>query len=280
MNFFEQLKLKRENAIRKRQGLPPIDPNGPEEAPGLAESNTSTATKNDSEEQTHNATSGPRPEPKIFESQISWESTKIEMIRKSEAKAWRTAKLLTVVCLGLTTSIILLMPLKQTVPYVITVDKTTGMADILEVATDESIPRSEMMDRYWLSEYVKARESYDWRTVDLEYERVRELSMPNIFESYAKFHGDTPGTMEYDLKDSKVVRVELVSIVPAGNGIATVRFVKRTLNTKGFMEEKREYIQATIGYEYDPTYFVSEKRRLINPFGFKVTSYRTDKELR
>lgn len=280
MNIFEQLKIKRENAVRRRQGLPPLDPNGPKEAPGLAsEANETTVGAEIFNPQTEPMNPN-RPDPKIFERQISWESTEIEMIRKSEAKAWRTAKLLSVVTIGLTGAIVLMMPLKQTLPFVITVDKTTGMADVLEVTTDDSIPRSEMMDRYWLSEYVKARESYDWRTVDLEYDRVRELSMPNIFEAYAKIHGDAPGTMEYDLKDSKVVRVELVSIVPAGNGIATVRFIKRTLITKGFTEEKREYLQATIGYEYDPTYFVPEKRRLINPFGFKVTSYRTDKEMR
>ena len=275
MNIFEQLKQKRANAIRRQQGLPPIDLNGPKEAPGMNEGAPS-------------GSSAPNPSFEVpkdplsqkFQRQISWETTEVEMVHKSEAKAWRTAKLLSVVVIGLTATIVLMMPLKETIPYVITVDKSTGMADILEVATDESIPRSEMMDRYWLSEYIKARESYDWRTVDLEYDRVRELSMPNIFETYAKIHGHTPGTLEYDLKDSKVIRVELVAIVPAGNGIATVRFIKKTLNTKGFMEEKREYLQATIGYEYDPTYFVSEKRRLINPFGFKVTSYRTDKELR
>ena len=45
-------------------------------------------------------------------------------------------------------------------------------------------------------------------------------------------------------------------------------------------EESRQYLQATLGYEYDPTYIVNERRRIVNPFGFKVTSYRVDEELR
>lgn len=276
MNILETLRLKRENAVRKRYGLPPLGPVGSDDL--------KTAPAFDGQRHDAGASSPTpdpnRPAPSVFERQISWETTELELVRKSEAKAWRCAKLVSVVALGLTCAIIAMMPLKQTLPFVIKVDQSTGMTDIVDIATEKSVPRSEIMDRYWLSEYVKARESYDWRTVDLEYDRVRELSMPNIFDDYAKHHGDRPGTMEVDLKDSKVVRVDLVSIIPAGNGIATVRFVKRTLLTKGFAEEKREYLQATIGYEYDPTYIVSERRRLINPFGFKVTSYRTDKEMR
>lgn len=275
MNILETLRIKRENAVRKRKGLPPLEAGDPKEAPAL---NGEYQTAGQA--QTAPAQDPNRPSPKVFERQISWETTEIELVRKSEAKAWRCAKLVSVVSLGLTCAIIAMMPLKQALPFVIKVDQSTGMTDIVDIATEKSVPRSEIMDRYWLSEYVKARESYDWRTVDLEYDRVRELSMPNIFEDYAKHHGDRPGTMEVDLKDAKVIRIDLVSIIPAGNGIATVRFVKRTLVTKGFTEEKREYLQATIGYEYDPTYIVSERRRLINPFGFKVTSYRTDKEMR
>ena len=37
---------------------------------------------------------------------------------------------------------------------------------------------------------------------------------------------------------------------------------------------------ARIGYEYVPTFKVEEAKRLINPFGFKVTTYRVDQELK
>lgn len=217
---------------------------------------------------------------KVYRQAFDWETTQVELYQKSEAKAWRCAKLVSVVCVMLAAAIVFMMPLKQTLPFVIKVDQSTGMAEIVDIADRQNIPVSETMDKFWLSEYVRSYENYDWRTVENDYIKIREMSMPNVFEQYARMHGDDPGTLESQYLDNKVIRIEFVSIIPAGNGIATVRFVKKTLTTRGFTEEGREHLQATIGYEYDPTYIVSERRRLVNPFGFKVTSYRVDQEMR
>ena len=137
-----------------------------------------------------------------------------------------------------------------------------------------------MMNKYWVSEYVKAREGYDWRTLEQEYITVRELSLPNVFDVYASQYGvDKKDSIENKLKDDFRVRVELKSVVINNDHVATVRFSKITFDNKTGKEKARNHWTATLAWEYFPEFEVPEERRIINPFGFKITSYRVDPEL-
>lgn len=216
---------------------------------------------------------------KINEPEFSWESSRLMMIERSERRAWNVAKAFGacfVLSLG---AIALMMPLKSVEPYVIEVDKNTGMSEILHIANTQDIPVSEMMNKYWLSQYVLAREGYDWRTLEQEYIKVRELSLPNVFEPYASQFGNSKNSLEQQFKDNMRIRVQLNTIVVNSDYIATVRFTKQLIdNTSGMVKATNSWI-ATIGFEYFPDFKVPEERRIVNPFGFKVTSYRVDPEI-
>ena len=127
--------------------------------------------------------------PSKYSDAIGWESSRLSLAEASEARAWFTAKLLGATSMALVVAIVVMMPLKETLPYVIEVDKSTGMSTILSVANAEEVPVSEVMDKYWLSEYVQAREAYDYRTLENDYIKTRELSMPNVFEPYSRQFG-------------------------------------------------------------------------------------------
>lgn len=171
------------------------------------------------------------------------------------------------------------MPLKTVAPYVIKVNESTGMTEVLSIANKRDIPVNEMMNKYWLSQYVLARETYDWRTLNQEYVKVRELSLPNVFEPYANQFGQQKDSLEMRLKDNYRVLVKLKSIVVNSDSIATIRFEKTVVNNGTAKDESTQGWTATIGFEYFPTFNVTEERRLVNPFGFKVTSYRIDPEI-
>ena len=130
---------------------------------------------------------------KQYETALSWESARLQMVVASERKAWNLVKLLAACFLLTCIALVCLMPLKTVAPYVIKVDESTGMAEVLSIANTREIPVSEMMNKYWVSQYVLARETYDWRTLNQEYIKVRELSLPNVFEPYATQFG-THGT--------------------------------------------------------------------------------------
>lgn len=216
-----------------------------------------------------------RPHPEA----LTFEAARIGLALESEARAWRSAKGLGLLLALETVAVALMLPLKTTVPYVVEVDRETGAASILEVSDGKPLPASDIQDKYWLSQYVLARESYDYRTLENDYLKVRELSLPQVFEPYASQFGDKADSLEKRLGDAKQHRIELISVVPNGNGIATVRFRKTVRNTASGLVESESRWTATLGYEYRPPKKAPESTRLVNPFGFRVTSYRADEEI-
>ena len=118
---------------------------------------------------------------------------------------------------------------------------------------------------------------YDYRTLENDHARVRLMSVPEVFNPYDHQYGlDNKKSLQNLLKDKKKIICNVESVVPNGNGIATVRFTKRLVDTYSNNEEARNSWRATIGYEYNPNYSMEEAQRLVNPFGFTVTSYRVD----
>lgn len=103
---------------------------------------------------------------KTREAEMNWEVSKIEMIEASERKAWTIVKIVSFAVVALSIAIISLFPLKTTEPYVIQVDKSTGLTDILHIANAQDIPVSEVMDKYWINTFVLSREAYDWNMLN------------------------------------------------------------------------------------------------------------------
>lgn len=214
-----------------------------------------------------------------FAKAMNWETSRLELIEKSEKRAWLCSKILALCLIASAAAIALMMPLKETEPFVIRVNQNTGEATVLAIANEKDIPFSEMMDKYWLNQYVLSRESYDYRTLEHDYLKTRELSLPNVFDPYAAQFSTDQNSLDRLLGDSKKIIVEVHSVVPNGNGIATVRFSKKLVDTQTNTVDTSQSWTATIAYEYIPNFKADEPSRLINPFGFKVTSYRMDPDL-
>ena len=181
---------------------------------------------------------------------------------------------------GLTiAAIAMMMPLKESVPYVIRVDNTTGVPDIVTAMTDKSVTGDDVMDKYWLAQYVRSRETYDWYTLQRDYNTVGLLSSRNVGMGYAQLF---EGKEALDKTYGKTVRttVEIISVVPTGKNSGAVRFIKTTKrvdqeNAPGTVTKWG----ATVAFEYRSTALIKESARLVNPFGFQVLSYRVDPEM-
>ena len=212
-----------------------------------------------------------------FDKALDWEASRIQQIEKSERRAWSVVLLEAGVIGALAVAIALMLPLKETQPYVLKVDKSTGTTEIMTVANVKDVGYEDTQDKYWLNQYIRSRETYDWRTVENDYIKTREMSDDNVFLLYSKmFEG--ANSLEKKIGDKKRIITEIQSVVPNGNGIATVRFIKKQIDNQTG-EEVKSLCTATMGYEYHPEFKVKEENRLVNPFGFKVTSYRVDAEM-
>lgn len=199
-----------------------------------------------------------------------------ELIR-SRRTAWRVAiaaGLTAVVSVG---AIAGLTPLKEvSPPAVFRVDKTTGHLEEVTSLTSAAVSPGEAFDVAQLNRYVLACESYDWHTLQRDYEICGLLSsVPRQQEYRKKFDG--PDALDKRIRDSARIRVDVASITPSDSGTAVVRFSRRQENIDG-SKEPTEHLIATIAFTYVSAQMKAADRRE-NPLGFQVTSYRVDPEI-
>lgn len=208
-----------------------------------------------------------------------WEAKRTETIEKSERRAWKISGCLVFVAVAQAAAIAMMVPLKETIPYLYRVDKITGAPDLISTMTDKAVTGDEVQDKYWLAQFVRARETYDWYTLQNDYETVGLLSSPNVGKAYAQLF---EGKEALDKQYGKSIRatVEIGTVVPNGDGTGTVRFTKTTkrVDQENSPSSVTKWI-ATVAYEYQSTARIKESARLTNPFGFQALTYRVDPEM-
>lgn len=215
---------------------------------------------------------------RIFDEAVDWETNHLLNVEQSERRAWKVAAASVVVAVLLAIAIFVMMPLKVVQPYVVRVD-STGATDIVTTLKDKPMDYDEVIDKYWLAKYVRARESWEWYTAQEDYNLVGLFSAPDVAKQYMQLF-DGPRAIDKMYGQQNIVKTEIVSVVPSGNGIATVRFEK-TVRSRNAPESTGQVTKwlATIGYEYKKVGKMKERERLISPLGFQVLSYRVDSEM-
>ncbi|EBC1886518.1 type IV secretion system protein [Salmonella enterica] len=161
-------------------------------------------------------------------------------------------------------------------PLVLRVDNATGAVDVVTTIRQHEASYGEVVDTYWLNQYVLNREAYDYNTIQLNYDTTALLSSPEVQQQYYKLY-DGPNARDRVLENKARITVKVRSIQPNGRGQATVRFTTQRHNSNGTVEAPQHMI-ATIGYTYIGAPMLSSDR-LLNPLGFQVTSYRADPEI-
>lgn len=208
---------------------------------------------------------------------LDFEASKAAMIANSEHRAWLITKGACALTALSWLALVLLMPLKTTVPYVAMVNETTGYTQLLTTLTQESISKQDALDAYWVANYVRAYEVYDWYTIQNSYDMAVSLSNTTVGLDYkALFEGDNALDSVWGKRIKATVRLLSRPIIK--DGIATVRFEKTIKANNDTGEGQSTVWIATLAYKYVNA-AQTEEQRLKNPLGFQVFSYRTDPEL-
>lgn len=215
----------------------------------------------------------------IYDEAMDFESSVRYLIEQSNKRAWLIAFVSVSVATLSIFAVLLLTPLKTVEPYVIRVDNTTGMVDILTVLDEKQINSIEALDKHFIAQYVKAREGYYYDILNKDYIFVQLLSTPEIAESYRKIYaGDN--ARDAELGNATQVEVRIFSIVLGesnGEKTATARINLKTTNKNSKSESMATKV-ITLTYKYQVAQ-VDEENRLLNPLGFKVSNYRIDEEI-
>ncbi|RZT91058.1 type IV secretion system protein VirB8 [Advenella incenata] len=207
-----------------------------------------------------------------------FEKSQIEAVKRNNKLAWRVtgaSMLLAVLSVG---AVIGLTPLKTVEPFVLRVDNNTGATDVVTSVRDiKPLKFDEAIDKFWLSQYVRYREGYDWWTVQPGYDASMLMSSPHIQNDIGAFFESAAAPYKV-LKDKARVDIRVISI-SFFDSTAQIRFEKRVKFLAGDQSNAPapQRLLATVAYRYvnKP---ITEKDRLVNPLGFQVMSYRVDPE--
>ena len=207
----------------------------------------------------------------------SWDRERFVAANRSKRLAWIVAGAASVIALVGIGSVAMLSPLKTVVPYVVTVDRSTGATEVTQqLRGDKSITYDEAVRKYFLANYVRAREGWIPQARQEYFNQVLALSAPEEQHRWIAFYKkDNPDSPQNQLSAGDTVFVSVRAVSFISPSVAQVRFTKR-------LERERQATEtpaiATITFDVmsKPE---SEAGRYANPLGFQVKSYRADVEV-
>jgi type IV secretion system protein VirB8 len=212
----------------------------------------------------------------------SWDADRSAHLRRSATVAWRVAAAGWICAVAAAVGLSLMLPLKTVEPFVVRVDNSTGIVDVVPVYTGGAAP-DQAVTRYFLAHYVTVCERFNFATAESDYEECGAFHTAQRNQAwYALWTATNPASPLNVYKDGSTLRVEVksVSFFTRASGLADlaqVRYVK-ALRQAGAAEERYSHWVATVQYAYAKP-ALDPKTRRWNPLGFKIVDFRSEPEV-
>ena len=216
-----------------------------------------------------------------FREAANWDADRLQQTQRTARRAWRVAGAGWSCALAVALALVLLMPLKRVEPFLVRVDSSTGIVDIVPVYTGKA-GLEQSVTRYFLSHYVSVCERFNFATAESDYEECGAFHAAQRNQAwYALWNPHNPTSPLNVHKDGSTVtvQVEAVSFFQRASGVtdlAQVRYLKAERQGDGAVEHISHWI-ATVQYLY-ATPSKDPRIRRWNPLGFKVLELTTEAE--
>jgi type IV secretion system protein VirB8 len=220
---------------------------------------------------------GAEPEvvaPSLEQVSQGWYADKYEslVVQRNILFIMLIASILLVVFLNFSISFI--KSTKSIEPFVIEIEPKTGVPTVVQPLSAVAYTADEVINRYFVWSYVKLRESYSFATYRQALKDVRLFSNDLVYGQYRRIVDQNNLQSPYNLYgQNSVSNVELKSLVMQDKNTAQVRI---RIVVEGIQSGAADKI-VVMRFEYN-NLEMSDDKRLINPLGFMVTSYRIDDE--
>ncbi|MEX3916421.1 virB8 family protein [Paraburkholderia sp. BR10872] len=211
---------------------------------------------------------------------LDFEVSLTHLQERSERHAWYVAAACVVVAILCAAALAVMVPFYRVVPLPIEVDRLTGEAQVIDVLDAKQVHMREVEDKHWVEVYVRSRERYDWGLLQMDYDRVLDMSDDRVARDYRAIYGG-PDALDRRLGANTQRRVRILSttLVPDEPGHAVVHIEQTTWKNGIENAEPHQRFVITLAFTYRPSVFTRERTAIENPFGFKVTAYSRDPEL-
>jgi len=217
-----------------------------------------------------------------FAEGASWDADRAAQAKRMLRVAWSVAVAGWLCATMIAAALMFLMPLKRVEPFVIRVDNTSGLVDVVPVFTGRA-DMSEAVTRYFLDHYVSVCERFTHATAESDYEECGAFHTAQRNQAwYAQWNRSNPASPLNIYKDGATIRTQVTSIsfFTRASGIADlaqVRYIKAKRAADG-AEEQKSYWIATVQYAYgEPS--KEPKNRRWNPLGFRIIDFRPEPEV-
>jgi type IV secretion system protein VirB8 len=207
----------------------------------------------------------------------SWAKDRSDALRASRRTAWWVAGGASVIAVCEALALLFLTPLKTVEPYTLLVDRQTGFVQPLKPLEPQAISRDRALTQSFLVQYVIAREGFDANSLQNDYQKVGLWSAGTARSSYlSEIQVSNPESPLVRLPRSSLIDVQVKSVTPMSNDTAMVRFDTQRRDAGGQAHPAQPWVAVVrYGYSGEP---MSTADRMINPLGFKVSSYRKSAE--
>lgn len=212
----------------------------------------------------------------------AWDRDRLAALRITVRRAWQVAGAACVCALAASLALVLLLPLKSTEPYVIRVDNSTGVVDVVPIYAGH-LQAAQSVTRYFLTHYVMVCERFNLATAESDYEECGAFHTAHENQLWAdlwrRSNPQSPLNLHRD-GSGVSVQIESVSFIQRASGVADlaqVRYLKIGHSTDGQAQQVSHWI-ATIQYAYAAASRDAEVRRW-NPLGFKIVDFASEPEV-
>ena len=206
----------------------------------------------------------------------TWETDKVIQADRLRRIAFAVGAVGLLIGLAGAGAVAMLAPLKTVVPYVVRVDNSTGIVDVMNTLKNSKTDYGEAVNKYFLQKYLRAREGYNRETAAQSYTEVGIMSSNIVLQRYRDYFSPKNPQSPLNLyQDFAKVRITVKSVSFINNDVALVRYVRELDRAPD--RPQLSHWAATITFQYVGAP-ISEADRAINPLGFQVVDYRSDPE--
>jgi type IV secretion system protein VirB8 len=171
------------------------------------------------------------------------------------------------------TANLLLIPLKEKVPYLYAFDHATGEVTKIGTLESTSLSANWELSRYLLVHYVMNYESFDFDNLNIPYQLVWAQSADHVRSVYeALMKSDNKQSPYQRIGKDNYVTVRVIAVNRLNENTVDVKFEK-TLHDRAAHSEQIIQKEAIIRWEYQ-TAETTQKMLERDPLGFKVTYYQ------
>ncbi|RVP95367.1 virB8 family protein [Sinorhizobium meliloti] len=210
-----------------------------------------------------------------FDKARRFDQDRMAQVERSNRIAWTIAIVASIIAGASIFAVAGLTPLKTVEPFVVRVDNSTGIVDVVSALTSTAETYDEAVTKYFAAKYVRAREGYVWSEAEENFRAVALLStQPEQARFAALYRGGNPESPQNVYGRGATARISIASISLINPHVVSVRYM-RTI-TRG-EEVRTTHWVATLTYSYANAP-MSSTDRLVNPLGFAVSEYRADPE--